>query len=424
MPVPVRARVLGFAFLLAVITYLDRVCISAAAPYIMDDLHLSVLQMSVVFSAFTLVVLALRNPVGMARGREGPAECADAHRALVVRVHDADGRRARICVAGGDSVPVRRGGSGRASRTSREASRGGSRSASAAAPTASCFSARGWAAMLSAPIALLIVARWGWRASFVIFGLLGVVWAAAWYALVPRSAGGASGGQPRRARVDPAGWNAGDGHTSDAGHAMARAPPQPQPLRDLRDVLRVRLRAVLLLHLAADVSHHGARLLAPRRRPLRGAAVSARGNRRPRRRLADRPPVASVTAFASAAAIWVLPRSSPARLLVFASTLPIPGASRRRCCSRWRSRPPTSRSARAGRCRSTSRPTTPGSSPACMNTLGNLGGLVGPLVVGIAVDRWHSWTFPFYITALVYAGGALAWLAIDPTRRIRELVNS
>jgi nitrate/nitrite transporter NarK len=53
-----------------------------------------------------------------------------------------------------------------------------------------------------------------------------------------------------------------------------------------------------------------------------------------------------------------------------------------------------------------------------MNTLGNIGGLIGPLVVGYAVDRWHSWTFPFYITALVYAGGAVAWLAIDPTRRI------
>ena len=50
-----------------------------------------------------------------------------------------------------------------------------------------------------------------------------------------------------------------------------------------------------------------------------------------------------------------------------------------------------------------------------MNTLGNLGGLVGPLVVGIAVDRWGSWTFPFYVTAAVYACGALAWLAIDPT---------
>src|SRR4029078_7010063 len=41
----------------------------------------------------------------------------------------------------------------------------------------------------------------------------------------------------------------------------------------------------------------------------------------------------------------------------------------------------------------------------CMNTRGNIGGLIGPLVVGIAVEQWHSWTFPFYVTALVYAGG-------------------
>src|SRR5262249_61667284 len=36
--------------------------------------------------------------------------------------------------------------------------------------------------MLSAPIALLIVLRWGWRASFVAFGALGLAWAAAWFA--------------------------------------------------------------------------------------------------------------------------------------------------------------------------------------------------------------------------------------------------
>src|SRR5215470_10470779 len=35
--------------------------------------------------------------------------------------------------------------------------------------------------MLSAPLALLIVSRWGWRASFAMFGLLGVAWAAAWH---------------------------------------------------------------------------------------------------------------------------------------------------------------------------------------------------------------------------------------------------
>jgi nitrate/nitrite transporter NarK len=53
-----------------------------------------------------------------------------------------------------------------------------------------------------------------------------------------------------------------------------------------------------------------------------------------------------------------------------------------------------------------------------MNTVGNIGGLMTPIVFGYAVDRWGSWTIPFYITAAVYAFGAVAWLAIDPTRPI------
>src|SRR5437660_1152151 len=66
MPVPFRARgrVLTFAFLLAVVTYLDRICISAAAPFIMEDLHLTVLQMSAVFSAFTLAYSLFEIPSG------------------------------------------------------------------------------------------------------------------------------------------------------------------------------------------------------------------------------------------------------------------------------------------------------------------------------------------------------------------------
>jgi MFS family permease len=53
-----------------------------------------------------------------------------------------------------------------------------------------------------------------------------------------------------------------------------------------------------------------------------------------------------------------------------------------------------------------------------MNTFGNLGGLVGPLMVGYMVDRWHSWTFPFYITAAVYAAGAVSWLLVNPHRQV------
>jgi MFS family permease len=60
----VRSRVLGFAVALAVITYLDRICISAAAPFIMDELHITVVQMSLVFGAFTLAYSIFEVPTG------------------------------------------------------------------------------------------------------------------------------------------------------------------------------------------------------------------------------------------------------------------------------------------------------------------------------------------------------------------------
>jgi hypothetical protein len=36
----------------------------------------------------------------------------------------------------------------------------------------------------------------------------------------------------------------------------------------------------------------------------------------------------------------------------------------------------------------------------------------------VMVDRLGSWTLPLYVTAGVYALGALAWLAVNPTKRI------
>ena len=53
-PTTVRYRVLRMAFFLAIVTYLDRVCISIAARFIMQDLGLTLVQMSTVFGAFTL----------------------------------------------------------------------------------------------------------------------------------------------------------------------------------------------------------------------------------------------------------------------------------------------------------------------------------------------------------------------------------
>jgi hypothetical protein len=80
----VRVRVLGFAFLLAVVTYLDRICISARR-FIMEDLHLTILQMSAVFSAFTSPTRCSRfRPAGSAtsgdRGAFSRASCCGGRR--------------------------------------------------------------------------------------------------------------------------------------------------------------------------------------------------------------------------------------------------------------------------------------------------------------------------------------------------------
>ena len=53
-----------------------------------------------------------------------------------------------------------------------------------------------------------------------------------------------------------------------------------------------------------------------------------------------------------------------------------------------------------------------------MNTFGNVGGAIAPVVVGYAVKDWHSWTAPFYIMAGLFLFGALMWLMIDPKRTL------
>ena len=53
-----------------------------------------------------------------------------------------------------------------------------------------------------------------------------------------------------------------------------------------------------------------------------------------------------------------------------------------------------------------------------MNTFGNIGGAISPLVVGYAVQDWSSWQVPFYVTAGVYVFGAVCTLLVNPRKRI------
>ena len=67
-----RYGVVGFAVALAVIQYIDRVCISQAAPLVSEDLGLSPRQMGYVFSAFTLAYALFEIPAGYLGDRIGP----------------------------------------------------------------------------------------------------------------------------------------------------------------------------------------------------------------------------------------------------------------------------------------------------------------------------------------------------------------
>ena len=42
------------------------------------------------------------------------------------------------------------------------------------------------------------------------------------------------------------------------------------------------------------------------------------------------------------------------------------------------------------------------------------------LVVGYVVERFHSWAWPFYVMAGVFAFGVVMWLLVDPYRSVLE----
>ncbi len=71
-----RARnvVLWFAATLAIITYLDRVCISQAAPHLQEELGLTKIQMGYAFSAFGWAYALFEIPGGWLGDRYGPRQ--------------------------------------------------------------------------------------------------------------------------------------------------------------------------------------------------------------------------------------------------------------------------------------------------------------------------------------------------------------
>ena len=171
------------------ITYIDRVCISFAAPAIRDELHLSVEQLGWVFPDFQLVIRALRNSRRLPGRLDRPAEGPDADRDLVVLLHRCHGLGVQFRLAAGDAFHVRRGGSGMLPESDeglydlaagkRARARAGNYVAQRAVGRRVHSAAGGARYVMALPRS--VHPEYGWRPAFTVFGCLGVVWAVVFY---------------------------------------------------------------------------------------------------------------------------------------------------------------------------------------------------------------------------------------------------
>lgn len=176
----VRYRVAALVIALGMITYLDRACISTLAPMISKDLALSKVQMGYVFSAFALAYAAFEIPTGWFADRHGT-------RSVLARivVWWSVFTAATGFVAGYGSLLVTRFlfGIGEAgawpcvartfSRWIPQAERGRVQGI--------FFAAVHLAGGLTPLIVAQMITVMSWRAVFVCFGFVGLAWSTIWY---------------------------------------------------------------------------------------------------------------------------------------------------------------------------------------------------------------------------------------------------
>ena len=419
--VPSRARhvVLGFIIVLAVITYIDRVCISQAAPDIRHDLGLNEKQMGWVFFAFTATYALFEIPAGRMGDKFGP-------RGVLMKVVVMWSVFTALTGAAWNYVSLLvcriffgAGEAGCFPNATKIFTIWLPSNERVRAQSLLWLSAR-WGGAFTPMLVAAVLAFVNWRWAFVIFGAMGVVWAVAfyrWFRDRPREHPSVNAAE--LALLDGAERNA-------PSHA---AVPWAKLLRS---------RAVWLLWLQYFCMSYGwyfyvtwlpTYLREARHVSLEKSAVLAGlplffggfgclaggwlarqlGNRWNDVRRARR--VTASTGLFAAGAFTVLAMriDSPALAMVvlglasFANDLAL--APDWVACMDVGGR-------------------LAGSLSGSMNMMGNLGGAIGPVVVGYILNATkvsadapptlQGWTTAFFLAAAIYIVGAISWLFIDP----------
>jgi len=412
-PTHARKVVVALTLALVAVAYLDRVCISTAAPAIRAELGLDQEQMGIVFSAFTFAYALFEMPSGWLADKFG------ARRALMRIVVFWSAMTAGTGLAAGYAslVALRilfgMGEAGAFPATARAYARW--------LPPIERGRAFGLAIMtgalagaLTQPLVVRLQPLVGWRASFAIFGSVGVVWSILWWTYF---------------RDDPRAHRS----VNDAELAVIGAAGDPPPHGAVPFRALVKNRTIVALSFVYIGTIYGwyfyltwlpTYLLEARgfdtktmgwfsAAPLLGIALGvflggvlsdvlpSRLGKRNGRRVGGLVglPLAAVTVTVAIATPHPV---ASALFLALAAMLAALGVA-----PAWTI------------CVDIGGPHA-GVVSGAMNMCGNLAGAVGSYVVGFFVQRLHSYDAPMYSMAAMYLVAATGWLFVDPSRTLSE----
>lgn len=415
---PTRARygALSLLFVLGAITYVDRLCISAAAPAITREFNFSPTQMGYIFSAFTLAYALFEIPSGWL------GDAIGTRKALTRIVLWWSGFTMLTSAAAGfTSLIVIRlffgaGEAGAFPNTARSVSRWFPTSHQGRA-ISTAFIGQAAGATFTTPVVFFLIEHRGWRLPFVMFGLLGVVWAAVWYWWfrdLPEQHRSVNQAELKLIRAD---------ETDDSALHQSHHVPW-----------RILFRSSNLFFICAMYFAYGYSLyfyitwLPTYLLKERGFSTAYAGF------------FSALPWIAAGFGLWLggwgtdyltkrmgslkwgrcsigamgLGLSALSLLGVALTANPIVAALliALAACFQWMTGPPS-----WSVCLDTGRKNA-GVVSGFMNTVGNLGGALSPVVAGYVVNDLHSWTIPFYVTVAVLFFGVVMWLMIDPERSV------
>jgi ACS family glucarate transporter-like MFS transporter len=407
-----RHKFVGFTLALVAISYLDRVCISTAAPAIENELRLSNSQMGLVFSAFTLAYAVFEVPSGWFADRFGARLTLTRIVVWWSAMTAATGLATGFASLVATRLLFGMGEAGTFPATARAYARWLPKSERGRAfGLAIMTGALGGAA--TQPLVVTLLAVTSWRHTFAIFAAVGIAWAGAWWwwfrddpathpavnaaELAEIAAGGAEqrefGTVPWRAFAHNASLLALCAMYGSAIYGwyfyITWLPTYLLKARgfDLRQTGF--LAALPLVAIAGGVLAGG----------WSSDWLAARWGAQNGRR------APGLVGFPLAALAITLGISTPdpltsALLVAAAAGLAALGVA-----------PAWVVSTEIGGVHA-------GVVSGAMNTFGNLGGALSPVVVGICLEWWNSWQTPLLSVALLYLVAALCWLRVDPHERL------